>query len=118
MSRKPIKKELINTRLLKDYASWVYCTECNNTIAYLCYVTYDEFDFEYTCKCKNVGYVHIEFEHSGDVKQSCAPLVEVKNRLCCPEDHSPLVTVVDKNLQKYRLSVLCNKCSIRYRMNG
>ena len=118
MSRKPIEKELTNTRLLKEYASWIYCDKCNSTVAYLCYVTYDEFAFEYKCKCQNVGHVHIKFENDNNVKKSSEPLVEIKNRLCCRIDNSPLVTVVAKNLQEYKLSVACNKCDTQYQMNS
>ena len=118
MARKPIKKELTNTRLLKEYASWIYCDKCNNTVAYLCYVTYDLFDFEYKCNCQNVGCVHIEFENSGKVKKSNESLLEIKNRLCCRNDNAPLVTVVAKNLCEYKLSVLCNKCNTQYQMSN
>ena len=118
MSRKPIQKDLINTRLLKEYASWIYCDKCNNTVAYLCYVTYDKFNFEYKCKCQNIGRVHIEFENNNSVKKSSEPLVEMKNRLCCCNDSSPLVTVVAKNLDEYSLSVLCNKCNTQYQINS
>ena len=118
MARKPVKKDLVNTRLLKEYASWIYCDKCDNTVAYLCYITYDKFDFEYQCACQNVGRVHIEFENGGNAKKSGEPLVEVKNRLCCRNDNSPLVTVVAKNLKGYKFSVLCNKCNTRYEMKG
>ena len=114
MPRKPIKKELDNTKLLKDYASWIYCDRCNNTVAYLCYVTYDSFDFEYTCNCQNKGSIRIGFKTENDAKESAAPLKEIKNRLCCPKDNSPLITVVTKNLQKCRLSIVCNSCNTKY----
>lgn len=109
MARTPKSKKLKNSRLLKEYASWAYCTSCNKTVAYLCYVTYDLFDFEYTCGCGNCGEVHIEFEHDTPKTSSCA-LSLVKNRLCCPDDASPLVTVVDKNLAAYKFRILCNTC--------
>ena len=114
MQRKPLKKELINTRLLKEYASWIYCDKCNNTVAYLCYVTYDSFDFTYKCNCQNTGRVHIEFGNMKNAKKSVEPLLKIKNRLCCSNDHSPLVTVVAKNLQSYRLSVVCHACNTGY----
>lgn len=113
LARKPKSKNLINSRLLKDYASWVYCTECNKTVAYLCYVTYDLFDFEYVCKCGNIGSVHIEFEY--DSPTSTGEILNViKNRLCCPKDNSPLVTVIDKNLESYKFSVICKTCNTVY----
>ena len=118
MPRKPVKKELTNTRLLKEYASWIYCDKCNNTVAYLCYVTYDEFDFEYKCKCQNAGHVHIEFENDNNAKKSHDRLIEIKNRWCCSNDNAPLVTIVEKNLQEYKFTVVCNKCNTQYQMKS
>ena len=114
MARKPTRKELQNSRLLKEYASWIYCKGCGKTAAYLCYVTYDAFDFEYVCKCGNHGSVRIEFEHSAP-KTSGEPLKIVKNRLCCPTDDAPLLTLVEKNLAEYAYRVLCNACNTEYR---
>ena len=116
MPRKPTAKILTNTRLLKDYASWIYCEGCGKTVAYLCYVAYDRFDFEYKCNCQNVGCVHIEFENEHPIAMSAEPFTAIKNRLCCPDDNSPLVTVIDKNLQEYKLSVVCNKCNTEYHL--
>ena len=109
MARTPKVKELTNSRLLKEYASWIYCERCNKTVAYLCYVTYDLFDFEYTCKCGNHGKVYIEFEHD-EPKIGRGSLKQIKNRLCCPKDDSPLLTIVDKNLDNYKYKILCNSC--------
>ena len=114
VARVPTRKELVNTRLLKEYASWIYCTGCNKTAAYLCYVTYDAFDFAYTCACGSKGEVHIAFGEVQHAAQSGKALVPVKNRMCCPEDHSPLVTFVEKNLKSYQCSVVCNGCNTRY----
>ena len=113
MARKPITKELVNARLLKEYASWIYCTECNKTVAYLCYVTYDSFDFKYECHCGGKGSVHIEFEHA-PMEQGQRPLETIKNRLCCPKDKSPFVTFVDKNLKGYSYSIGCKECQTKY----
>lgn len=114
MARKPKIKELTNTRLLKEYASWVYCEGCNRTVAYLCYVTYDFFDFEYTCGCQNHGHVHIEFDCDKQVAESAAALVAKNNRWCCPNDDSPLVSIVNKNLTDYKFSISCEKCGTTY----
>lgn len=91
MARKPITKELVNSRLLKDYASWIYCTGCNKTVAYLCYATYDCFTFAYECRWGSKGRVHIAFAHE-PMQKSDLPLEHAKNRLCCPRDKAPLVT--------------------------
>ena len=114
MARIPTLKELENSRLLKAYASWVYCTGCEKTVAYLCYVTYDAVDFEYDCACGSNGRVRIEFEGEKGVATDDA-LVSVKNRLCCPHDESPLITVVDKNLSAYDLKITCHECHGEYR---
>ena len=114
MGRTVKAKNLENARLLKEYASWVYCTSCEKTIAYLCYVTYDKFDFQFTCKCGCVGNVYVDF---GDLEKSTASakgLELVKNRMCCPEDKSALVTFVEKNLQTYTCKISCLKCGKAY----
>ena len=114
MTRKTKQKELKNSKLLKEYASWIYCTACNNTVAYLCYVTYDLFEFEYNCKCGNHGSVFIEFEHYTSTKSN-QPLRLSKNRLCCPKDDSPLLTVVEKNINKAQYRIVCNACNTEYK---
>ena len=102
---------MINSRLLKEYASWIYCTNCNKTVAYLCYVTYDQFSFRYNCNC---GYVHIEFEHDDEIIISDNSLCLTKNRLCCPNDNSPLFTIVEKNLKNYKYDILCRECNTKF----
>ena len=113
MARSPIKKELENSRLLKEYASWIYCDGCGKTIAYLCYVTYDCFLFEYVCRCGNKGRVLIKFEHE-PLRQDATALVTVRNRLCCPNDKLPLVTFVNKNLAGYSYAIGCHECHTTY----
>jgi len=109
MARKPIQKTLQNARLLKDYASWVYCDACGSTVAYLCYVTYDFIDFSFTCSCGSHGRVTIAFPHDAP-KPSDQSLQVIKNRLCCPTDAAPLLTVVEKNVQSHGFFVVCNAC--------
>ena len=113
MARKVKQKELTNSRLLKDYASWVYCTNCQKTVAYLCYVTYDLCELNYTCNCGSQGRVFIEFDHEPP-DQNCQPLALLKNRLCCPGDSSPLLTIVEKNVKKAAVRVVCNSCNEEY----
>jgi len=113
MSRTPKQKILENSKLLKKYASWIYCTHCNKTVAYLCYVTYDLFNLNYTCNCGSCGKVYIEFEHT-PLEKNNSPLKLSKNRMCCPKDDSPLVTIVDKNIQNYEFNITCNSCNLTY----
>jgi hypothetical protein len=114
MSRTPKIKELINTRLGSNYGSWIYCEGCNENIGYLCYVTYDDFQLSYQCKCGNCGSIHISFEHQGDSKISDQELVIKKNRLCCPNDEAPLFTLMQKKLNHYKYEVLCTECNTKF----
>jgi len=113
MARIPECKELKNARLLKAYASWIYCESCNQTVAYLCYTAYDLFALTFTCQCGGEGYVHIRFPH-GEPAESAAALTMVKNRFCCPNDGAPLFSVVEKNLRAYHARVVCNVCGTAY----
>ncbi|WP_303869660.1 hypothetical protein [Acetobacterium wieringae] len=118
MARIPAYKELINTRLANAYGGWIYCEGCNKTIGYLCYVTYDLFRLNYQCKCGNCGSVHITFEPKSikptNSKQS---LIQIKNRLCCPEDKSPLTTLLEKNLDSYKYEINCSACNTKYQVD-
>lgn len=114
MARKPIIKELSSTRLASTYGGWIYCDHCGENIGYLCYVTYDNFEFDYACHCGGNGSVHIAFD---DVKNSCCStdgLIEVKNRLCCPSDGAPLLTILEKKLVTYAFKIDCVSCKTRY----
>ena len=113
MARNPKEKKLQNSRLLKEYASWIYCNSCNKTVAYLCYVTYDLFEFSYTCNCGSCGKVYIEFENNAENKSEHSLLL-VKNRMCCPKDNSPLLTIVEKNIKNAQFRIICNVCNTEY----
>ena len=115
MPRIPIRKELKNSRLLSSYGSWIYCTNCNKTVAYLCYVTYDSFKFQFTCKCGKTGSIDIAFNDTSGAGQSNKALVKIKNRQCCPNDDSSLITFVDKNLEKYQYEIVCKSCNHLYK---
>ncbi len=120
MSRIPKTKELINTRLASGYGGWIYCESCNKTIGYLCYVTYDSFMLSYQCKCNGSGSINIDFVDDSSTSASCSAcatedkLIIIKNRLCCPSDQSPLFTILDKNLDRYKYEVVCKSCNTKY----
>jgi uncharacterized protein YbaR (Trm112 family) len=117
MARTPTDKALINTRLANAYGGWIYCEGCNKTIGYLCYVTYDLFRLDYQCKCGNCGSVHLAFERDSEAQPSSEQaLITIKNRLCCPEDKSPLVTIQEKKLDVYKLEVSCKACNTKYQV--
>ena len=112
-------KQVIHARLLKDYASWIYCDKCNNTIGYLCYVTYQQFQFHFNCQCGNNGSIVIEKgETNKQVKISDDELIMIKNRLCCAEDQTPLVTILEDKLKSYTCEITCKMCGKLYKKEG
>lgn len=114
MARTLQRKALENTRLANNYGGWIYCEGCNKTIGYLCYVTYDLFSFHYTCQCGSSGSVCLMFMDECKVAIASQPMVMVKNRLCCPVDESPLVTILVKKLAVYQCEIVCKSCHIKY----
>lgn len=107
------EKELKNTRLASTYGGWIYCDACNQNIGYLCYVTYDTFHLEYDCACGSHGSLFLAFEDKKEEK-SKDKLILVKNRFCCPTDASPLFTILEKKLKKYKVEVICTSCKKEY----
>ncbi|MHC5227930.1 hypothetical protein ACYSNW_06570 [Enterococcus sp. LJL99] len=103
IARKYNNNVLKNTRMLKDYASSIYCEGCQETIGYLCYVSYYKINFTYLCHCGNEGELMIEFNELEEEKSSQKSLVLIKNRLSCPIDQTPLITLLDKKLQTYEV---------------
>jgi uncharacterized protein YbaR (Trm112 family) len=127
MAQKILTRELNRTRLANSYGGWIYCDNCNNTIGYLCYVTYHSFKLDYTCSCGNVGKITMELDDSdtkfklSDKQQyelSDQQLITLKNRLCCPNDQSPLVTILSKKLKSYSLEISCKGCRKVYKGEG
>lgn len=118
MARQLKKKELIHTALANNYGGWIYCENCNKNIGYLCYVTYDSFTFHYECNCGSKGMIMIEVENGKVGKKSTDNLITIKNRFCCPNDNSPLITVLNKNLKQYKFEITCSDCGVNYQNKG
>jgi len=114
MTRIPKIKELIGTKIANTYGGWVYCEHCGENIGYLCYVTYDNFRFNYQCKCGAGGSIHIAFGDKDNASHSKNKLINIKNRLCCPNDASPLLTILEKKLTSYQYEIDCIKCKTKY----
>ena len=114
MARAIKEKELTNTKLATSYGGWVYCTECNENIAYLCYATYDELTFNYQCQCGNHGKIFLNFVDSQKGNNCNDDLIIIKNRLLCPQDQHPLMTILDKKLKCYDLKIPCKACGDIY----
>lgn len=114
MSRNLKKKELIQTRLAANYGGWMYCTSCQKNIGYLCYATYDTIDLQYECMCGSKGSVIIEFEDSKTSVPSNKELILVRNRFCCPEEKSPLITLLARQVKNYQLKITCKACYHQY----
>lgn len=106
--------EIKNGRILKKNGSWMYCDKCNKTVGYLCYSTYLDFRFEFICKCGNSGLFRLSFKTEEKFVQSSENLTHNKNRLCCPNDNSPLFTIVDKNIEKVKYQITCKACKNQY----
>ena len=115
MARVVKNKELVNTRLATNYGGWMYCDTCNENIGYLCYSTYDKLELNYTCNCGSKGTAYLDFEDSKEGCEFDKELVTIKNRLCCSFDEAPLITVLDKNLKKYKLEITCKSCNKIYK---
>jgi hypothetical protein len=105
-----LTKKLTNAHMLKNTGSWLYCDQCNKTVGYLVYTTYQSFSYHFTCKCGNQGSFELSYESDKDTKKSTEPLILKKNRLHCPNDDAPLFTIVEKHIEKYAYRVCCNKC--------
>lgn len=117
MSRVLKNKELVNIRLATNYGGWMYCDTCNENIGYLCYSTYDKIELNFKCKCGSEGSASIEFE-DGKVGKDCNnKLITIKNRFCCPEDNNPLITILDKKVEKYEIKITCNSCQNIYKQS-
>lgn len=114
MPRSPKIKELKGTKIANAYGGWIYCEHCGENIGYLCYVTYDNFRFRYQCKCGSCGSMHIDFGDSENAKHSESKLINIKNRQCCPNDSSPLLTILEKKLTSYQYEIDCIKCQTKY----
>lgn len=107
-----------NAHFLKGHASWLYCDSCNKTVAYLCYVTYQYFEFSFVCSCGSKGHVQNKYSDinlqelsSGELKLNPA-----NKRFCCTNDDSPLFSPVAKNLKSYKAEIVCKKCNTHYSM--
>ena len=108
-----------NAHYLKGHASWLYCDNCNKTVAYLCYVTYQYFRFDFTCACGCEGFAENRY---GDIDLSNLPTGELfrntaNKRYCCAKDESPLFSPVSKNLKSYSAVIVCKECGVHYAAN-
>lgn len=109
-----LSKEIVNGRILKNNGSWMYCDKCNKTVAYLCYTTYQSFQFNFDCNCGNKGSFKLIYKTDFAPREQTKELTLVKNRLCCPVDESALFTIVEKNIKDVTYAVVCKKCGTRY----
>ena len=92
MARVLKNKELINTRLATNYGGWMYCDNCGSK-----------------------GSVLLDFEDSKKGKECDEDLIIIKNRLCCPKDNEPLITILDKKVASYEMKVTCKSCESIYK---
>lgn len=112
-NKRDILKKLENTRMLKNYGSWIYCNSCNKTVAYLCYTTYSYFKFDYNCQCGSNGSLEIGAKDD-NTQKSKTNLILKKGRLCCSKDGSSLFTIVDKHIKTSNFQIICKSCGTEY----
>jgi len=112
-----LKKEIQNGRMLKKTGSWMYCDSCNKTVGYLCYSTYRKFTYKFICSCGTKGLFKLDYPDEADYNVSEKPLLKKKNRLCCPNDESPLFTCVEKHLKSSHCIVICKSCQTQFTHN-
>lgn len=79
------------------------------------YSTYDRLEFKYKCNCESAGNAILDFADSKTGKDCNDELAVIKNRLCCPKDGEPLITVLDKKLSEYEMRITCKSCGNIYR---
>ena len=115
MARVVKNKELVNTRLATNYGGWMYCDKCEANIGYLCYSTYDKLELKYKCNCGSQGNVILDFEDSKICQKCDDKLVMIKNRFCCPKDNDPLITILDKKVERYEMKITCKSCENIYK---
>ncbi len=114
MAREIKNKELENTRLATRYGGWMYCNQCEENIGYLCYSTYDCLELKYKCNCGSYGRVLLDFKDSKIGNRCNNDLIVIKNRLCCPKDQEPLITLLDKKVMNYEMKITCKSCEQIY----
>ncbi len=109
-----LTKAIKNGRLLKNTGSWMYCDKCNKTVGYLCYTTFQDFKFDFKCHCGNKGSFNLSYATDKVSGNSNKALTPIKNRLCCPNDLSPLFTIVEKNIKHVNYTITCKKCLTQF----
>jgi 5-methylcytosine-specific restriction endonuclease McrA len=112
MVTRNIEKTTTNSRLLKNYGSWLYCSNCNKTVAYICYSTYQWINISFSCSCGSKGNLELkeaELEIQGQPENGYE-LILKNNRYCCPRDESPLFSVVTKQIDSLEYEVSCLEC--------
>ena len=114
MAKEIRNKKLINTRLANNYGGWIYCDNCDENIGNLCYQTYDSVNFKYVCNCGSEGSLEIDFVDSKEKRDDSSEMITIKNRLCCPKDNEPLITLLDKKIDHYEMKITCKACGNQY----
>jgi uncharacterized protein YbaR (Trm112 family) len=117
MAARIIERKSTNSRLLKNYGSWLYCTNCNKTVAYICYTTYQWIKISFHCSCGSIGA--LELKEAGAIIAAQIDdnnkLIVINNRYCCPVDDEPLFSFVAKQVTMFEYVLSCLKCKTRYR---
>jgi len=70
---------------------------------------------QYHCHCGSHGSALLDFDDSKTGKNCSDKFIIIKNRLCCPKDSEPLITILDKKVANYEMKVTCKSCENIYK---
>ncbi len=70
----------------------------------------EDFEFHFECNCGNKGSFRLSYETDNIITNADKELKLIKNRLCCPNDNSPLFSIVEKNIKRVEYSITCKEC--------
>lgn len=107
-------------RLLKRTGSWLYCTACGRTVAYVCYTGYAAIALTFRCSCGGSGELALTAESaaavtgptSGTVQHRALVLADGRYR--CPDDRTPIFSTVASRFVAGHYSVVCASCRHAY----
>ena len=110
-----IERTTDNCRLLKSYGSWLYCSHCNKTVAYLCYTGYKQIILAFECSCGAHGKILLKESGAEPATTPSAGELELmKNRYSCPKDGTAFFSVVGERAKSVSYQVQCADCGLSY----
>ena len=104
----------LGTRIAHDNGSRIYCSQCGNAVAVLSDSHSDYFKYHYKCNCGNQGSIELGHKAKEDLFEMDSALEITRKRMRCPNDDSPLLSILDKNVERFEYEVICKTCGGAY----